>query len=214
MGAAGLQGQDPVGEPPMLPVGWRVSIETLGSEFFSLAERLEYATFVEEHYCATSGLRRTQEYESWRTSSVFHVVSNGSQVVGVVRALVGELNELPIGRFRMSESLPKDPVCEYASLAIAPDARSSGVSEALYRSVWQYAVGQETSGLVAIVERWLLTLLQHHYGFGFRQLGPSAWYMGGECMPIGATHEEITANLSSARPLLWNYLKEGTSRDP
>jgi ribosomal protein S18 acetylase RimI-like enzyme len=200
--------EDPVGVPPRLPTGWQVSIEPFGSERFGEAERLEYSTFAEEGFCRQSALQRAEEYEPWRASSVFHVVSNESRVVGVVRVLIGAYMDLPIGHFQTTESLPSDPVCEYASLAIDPDARSTGVAEALYRSVWRHAVDRGASGLVAIVEEWLLDLLRSHYGFGFRQLGPSEWYMGGECIPIGATHEEITALLPATRVALWSYLNE------
>jgi hypothetical protein len=144
--------------------------------------------------------------------STFHVIAHGESVKGVVRSIIGDYPDLPVGHFDTDVPHPTGPVCEYASLAIEPGARGcSGVAEALYRSVWQFAVRAEASGLVAITEQWLLDLLRDHYGIPFRQLGPSEWYMGGDCIPIGSSNRSIAQVLSRTRPSFWRFLCDDTS---
>lgn len=197
-----------------MPDGWTVGMVWHGDHLFDEAERLEYQSFVAEGFCGTSDSGRVGEYEPWREWSVFHVVKdNDDQLVGVVRGLVGEFRDLPVGHFVTTVEVPPNPVYEYASLAVVKEGRSLGVAEALYRSVWNHAVRCGVGGLVAIVEEWLLNLLTDHYCFGFERLGPTEWYMGGHCLPAGGQLARISCQLPDERPKLWSFLTETLSAD-
>ena len=197
---------DPVGKPHELPAGWQVVMAAKDHHLFKRAEALEYETFVTEGFCMAEPHHRVVSYDRWRDQSTFHVALEGDDVKGVIRCIIGTFEDLPIGHFKITDDVPPDPLCEYASLAIGASARSFGVAEALYRSVWQHALRESTSGLVAIAEEWLLDLLRDHYGFGFHAVGPAEWYMGGDCLPIVASHAEIVERLPSERPGLLRYL--------
>lgn len=148
----------------------------------------------------------TTHGEQSPAESTFHVVTTGERVLGIVRTLVGAFSDLPIATFEAEWE--SDAVLEYASLAVAADARKLGITEALFRSVWHQA-WQAGCGVVAITEEWLFKVLRDHYAFNFRQLGPSKWYLGGECLPIGATYTAAYQRLPLERPKLWSYLLEG-----
>jgi len=175
---------DSVPVPPDLQSGWTVK-QAEGAEV-AAAEELEYRVFTDAGFCERSPKRRVPDFEKWRDYSSFQVaVDPNGEVCGTVRTMIGDYEHLPVGSFERELEYPADPVLEYASLALDPDHRGTGVSEALYRAVWSQAVRHNAGGLVAIAETWLLDLLNDVYNFGFVQLGPSRWYMGGECLPIG-----------------------------
>lgn len=185
-------GFDVVPVPPQLPDGWKA--ETAGGSHIAVAERLEYEVFLEAGFCAESFSGRVGEYEPWRSGSRFMVVLDDTRTVrGTVRYLIGRYEDLPVGSFPAEAPRPPDPLLEYASLAVPVGSRGTGVTEALYRAVWLEAMRRGARGVVAIGEQWLLDVLNGVFSLGFSQLGPSRWYMGGECFPMGTT---ITAVLS------------------
>jgi GNAT superfamily N-acetyltransferase len=149
------------------------------------------------------------EYDPWRPLSRFAVVvSDTGGLCGAVRVLVGAYQDLPAGRFDRDRAWPDDPVLEYASLAVDPTVRSTGVAEALYRQVWQDAVRAGARGMVCIGEDWLFKILNDTYGFGFEPLGPSRWYMGGECMPMGVDIGELAVRLEE-QPSFFSWVSTG-----
>lgn len=182
---------DSVPVPPDVPVGWRTTDATPAQALE--AERLEYEVFLAAGFCDPSPQHRAHEFDPWRGTSRFQVVvSPDGTVQGAVRLMVGAYAQLPVGAFERTVPVPADPVLEYASLAVSADQRRTGVAEALYRAVWQQALREGVEGIVAIGEGWLVEILNGVYNFGFRQLGPSRWYMGGDCFPMGT---EISALL-------------------
>ena len=201
----GLPPFDAAPVPPPLHPGYRVG--RASGHHLSEAERLEYSIFVELEYCRPSSELRSMEYEPWRSESVFQVVvDDQDSVVGTVRTLFGEYDHLPVGKFERTHELPADPVLEYASLADPPGHRAQGVAEELYRAVFQDAVRLGAAGLVALGERWILDFLNGTYGLGFRQLGPSRWYMGGDCFPMGVGLSDLIRRLARSQPSFLQYL--------
>ncbi len=199
---------DYVGRPKDPPVGCFVGIA--GSGLAERARRLEYEVFKEQGYCASADDGRVSEYGPWEDQSRFHVVvTSEDQLIATVRTTAGSYDELPVGKFERWESYPANPVVEYASLVVPRDARGAGGAEALYRSVVHEAVAIGAHGLVAIGEQWLLDLLNDVYDFGFRQLGPSRWYMGGECFPMGTSMTDLWSHLRSRQPTLYHWFMEG-----
>lgn len=139
---------------------------------FEPAERLEYEVFEEIGFCRTSSLGRVEEFDEWRDRSEFRVVTDDADVIkGVVRVLLGQYDDLPIGSFPKYRDYPPDPILEYASLAVPVDVRRSGVAEALYRGVWQDAIRSGAGGIAGIGAPWLLDILNGVYNFGFERTG-------------------------------------------
>ena len=185
---------DTVPVPPDLPPGWRVV--GAGDSHVDDAERLEYEVFLAAAFCEASAESRVAEFEPWREASAFEVVlSETGEVRGAVRIIVGPYDLLPVGKFGRDRPWPDDPVLEYASLAVSTRERGAGVAEALYRAVWQQSLRLGVEGIVAIGESWLLDILNGVYDFGFQQLGPSHWYMGGDCFPMGTSIRDLIARL-------------------
>lgn len=204
------------GRPPAMAPGYRSTLIRTGDERFEEAERLEHDVFVASGYCDPSPLRRVREYDPWRDVSAFAAVEDiyGGRLVGSVRVMSGPYRDLPIGEFErdLDDSLD-DPVCEYVATAVAPEARAQGVAEELWRSVWIHARRGGVAGLVGLVDPWLHERLNEYYGFTFRQLGRSRWYMGGEVRPIGTGLPELEANLLATRHELWSWLLEPWTND-
>lgn len=199
---------DWVGRPKDPPPGAFVGLA--GGGLAERARGLEYEVFAEQGYCEPSVDGRVAEYDKWEDASRFHVVVAGADdLIATVRTTAGRYNELPVGKFERWDAYPPDPVVEYASLAVPRTARGAGGAEALYRSVVHEAVAIGAGGLVAIGEQWLLDLLNGVYDFGFRQLGPSRWYMGGECFPMGTSMADLWVHLRTRQPTLYGWFLEG-----
>ena len=187
-------GFDKAPVPPSLPAGWVT--ETATGARISEAEHIEYEVFRAAGFCESSPLGRVREFEPWRSDSRFKVVLEPDGVLhGTVRYLVGPYHDLPVGSFPAVAGGLADPVLEYASLAVPEHARGTGVSEALYRAVWLEAMRQGVGGVAAIGESWLMQILNDYYDLGFEQLGPSRWYMGGDCFPMGTTLPAVLSRL-------------------
>lgn len=180
-------------QPPGLPEGWVLT--TADDELFPTAERIEYEVFLESGYCAESPTGRAVEYDPWRDISRYWIVKNAEgDIRGVVRVIHGTYEDLPVSVFERDTTFPEDPLLEMASLAVLPDERSTGVAQELYRGAFMDAVRSGMSGVVGIGELWTLKLFTD-LGLPFRQLGPSRWFMGGNCIPIGASIKEILDGL-------------------
>ncbi len=202
---------DWVGRPKDPPVGAFVGLA--GGELAARARGLEYEVFAEQGYCEPSVDGRVTEYAKWEAASRFHVVvTDADELIATVRTTAGCYDDLPVGKFERWDSYPPDIVVEYASLVVPRSARGAGGAEALYRSVVHEAVAIGAGGLVAIGEQWLLDLLNGVYDFGFRQLGPSRWYMGGECFPMGTSMADLWVHLRTRQPTLYAWFLEGIDR--
>lgn len=189
-----LRDTDSVPVPPQIPEGWQVAVAE--DRLVHEAEQLEYRTFMAAGYCEPSETSRVVEFEPWRDASEFvTVLSPDGHVQGAVRMVVGDFGDLPAASFERYESFPPDPLLEYASLSVSPECRKSGVAEWLFRAVWQQMLRHGAAGMVAIGEQWLLETLNEVHGLGFQQLGPSRWYMGGDCFIMGTDTTSLIARL-------------------
>jgi hypothetical protein len=209
--------RDWVGRLRGAPTGSWVGIAE--GELAERARLLEYEVFVEQGYCEADPDGRIAEYRPWEDRSQFHtVVGPDGRLIAAVRTTMGSYAGLPVGKFERWDEYPPDPVIEYASLVVPKGARGLGGAEELYRSVVHQALRTEAGGLVAIGEQWLFDLLNDVYDFGFRQLGPSRWYMGGECFPMGTSMEHLMQHFREDQPTLHDWFLEGLDvidlRDP
>lgn len=196
--------------PPPLPSGERiVCVYPCEGSLWSACEALEYQTFLSCGYTEESPLHRVNEYESWRERSCFHAqLSKSGHPLGVIRACTGDYADMPLGKLNREilPAFPCDPVCEYATLATDPAYRGTGLAERLYRSVAAEAKRDGANGLVAIVDPWLLELLVSHYGFPFRTLGSSQYYMGGNVIAIGMDLVEVYVHVRDRLPAFHDWL--------
>lgn len=198
------------GRPVPLPEDYAVGLISEGHELYPRAEALEYQVFLASGYVEPNEAMRVLEYDEWAGVSQFlAVVDDQGHPVGVVRVLIGNYATLPLAKLERTDSSIDDPVCEYASLAVDPAKRSTGVAEELYRAVWRHAESEGATALVALVDPWLHDLLREYYGFPFESLGPSKYYMGGDVRPIGMTVAIPYEVLPESRPQLWEWLLEG-----
>jgi hypothetical protein len=199
---------DWVGRPAPPPEGCFVGVAT--GDLVERARRLEYEVFVEQGYCDPSPVSRIAEYGPWEHRSQFHVVvSPADELMAAVRTTIGSYDSLPVGSFRRDDEYPAGEVLEFASLVAPRSARGAGGVEALFQSVLQDTILRGLDGLVAIGEQWLLDLLNDVYDFRFRQLGPSRWYMGGECFPMGTSMRDLLRHLSANQPTLLDWFLDG-----
>lgn len=198
------------GRPAPLPDGYETVLVSYGESLYSAAEDLEYSIFLASGYVEPNDQQRVLEYDPWLEVSKFiAVIDEDLQPVGVVRVLIDAYDALPVAKLERTDFTLIDPVCEYASLAVSPTKRSTGVAEELYRAVWFHAQEHGATALVAIVDPWLHDLLRDYYGFAFERLGPSVYFMGGDVHPIGWSVAEPYTSLPSTRPELWAWLLEG-----
>jgi N-acyl-L-homoserine lactone synthetase len=195
--------------PPPLPEGYE-SLVVVGGELALQAVELEYQVFTDADFFPKTASGRIEDYDPYTSRSLFHVVTNADQrVVGMVRSLIGPYGSLPIGRYADSPwaNCPVDPVCEYASLAVAPGERGDGVAEELYRSVFALAWNSRASGLVALVDRWFHELLNSYYGCSFELIGPEVEFSYGTVIPIGVSWTSLELHMSRHAPEFWQWLK-------
>ncbi len=198
------------GRPRPLQDDYEVGMISSEHDLYRLATRLEYEVFLASGYIKPNAAGCVLEYAEWNALSKFlAVVDVNRQPIGVVRVLLGDYSALPLAKLERTDYSLADPVCEYASLAVDPSKRSTGVAEELYRAVWRHAEHEGATALVALVDPWLHSLLRDYYGFPFEQLGPPMYYMGGDVRPIGMAVDIPYEVLPSTRPELWDWLCEG-----
>lgn len=185
------------GRPADLSPGLRMEV-VAGGPLLDRAEEFVYDVYRQVGYCRSSSRKRVEELQRWSDRSVFHVVADEADVVvGTVRTVVGEYDELPIGQFLRNDFRHSDPVCELGALAVEASARSTGVIEHLYRAGWLDAARSGSSALVAVIEPWLLDVFISSYGLAFEQIGEGQDYLGGYSVPtafplIPRTYEVLT----------------------
>lgn len=171
------------GRPADLSPGLRME-EVVDGPLLDRAEEFVYDVYRHVGYCQASSRKRVEELQRWSDRSVFHVVADESDVVvGTVRTVLGQYEELPIGQFARNDFRHSDPVCELGALAVEASARSTGVIEHLYRAGWLDAARSESSALVAVIEPWLLEVFISSYGLAFEQIGDGKDYLGGYSVP-------------------------------
>lgn len=159
-----------------------------------------------------------------RTSpTAFHVVLDvDGRCLGVASTTVGDLAELPIGHALRAEGVDLGaepplvgPVCELVSIAVAPSAETTGVTEVLYRACYRRARMMGAANLAVALEPWLLDILQERYGVPFAAIGPILSYGGRDLLPVGGRLDDLVYGVGATRPHFLQFLEEGLAlRDP
>ena len=147
------------GRPPPIPDGYTMTLASHGHPLFASMQRLEYEVFLGAGYVDDNDTDRVLEYDPWlEMSKLLAVLDDNEEVVGVVRVRLGPYAALPLAKIERRVFGLADPVCEYASLAISPHARSTGVAEELYRAVSKAQVPVTRPDLAA----WMFGATSRH----------------------------------------------------
>jgi GNAT superfamily N-acetyltransferase len=72
---------------------------------------------------------------------------------------------------------------EVGTLAVVEAHRGSDVGLHLYREALRLSLQEGVTAWVAVLEQWLLEHMAAS-GFHFEPMGPSRYYMGGECLAV------------------------------
>jgi hypothetical protein len=203
------------GRPADLQPGHRL-VTITGGDRWMQAEAFVYDIYRKIGYCEESPRNRVEELARWNEQSRFHaVIDDDDEIIGVIRAIFGPYNELPVGQFTRFDDRDPDPVCELSSLTVRTDMRSTGVIEHLYRAGWLDALVTGSRAVVALIDQWLFDVFHATYCLPFRVIGVSEKYMGSEPMPVGmplgGEHYRSTAERN---PEFWAWTLEAlTSTD-
>lgn len=185
---------------------------------FAAARRIEDQLRLDAEVPRLPGSHRASQ-----SPTTFHVACDGTRrPLGVGCSTVGPLAELHLGLAMAAAGQPlpgpdvlPEPVCEFASLAVARDAgahRITGVTETLYRSFYRHAVASRARSLALAVEPWLFDILGEEYGIPLHVLGPSLELGGRDLVPAGGIIEDLEAGVAAANPEFAAFL--GIGRRP
>ncbi|HEU5150260.1 MAG TPA: hypothetical protein VFU19_07170 [Iamia sp.] len=199
----------PSGRPDPLPPGCRM-VTITGGDLWMEAEAFVYDSYREVGFCEPSPRRRVEELARWHDASTFHaVLAEDDSIIGTIRTITGDYDDLPIGKFTRTDFRHPNPVSELSSLTVRSDVRSTGVIERLYRAGWIAGCRAGTSATVALIDDWLLDVFHQTYRLFFKVVGEAQPHMGGEPIPVALTHgDETYLPLLQQNPGFWAWLLE------
>jgi len=198
------------GRPLDLLPGHRL-VRVTGGDDWLKAEAFVYEMYVKIGYTDPSPRHRVEELALFDTRSIFNVVMDEDDtVIGTIRNIYGNYNDLPVNQFDRTDHADPDPVCELSSLVVDPTQRSTGVIEHLYRAGWRDAWRSGSSAVVALVDDWLFDVFKETYRLPFRRIGVAQHYMGTDPVPV-ALPLQAAAYLNQVRenPQFWAWTLEG-----
>lgn len=197
----------------LLPGHHLLTITTDDTEMWDRAERFVYDIYREVGYCEASERGWVEELARWTDRSTFHaVIDDVEGIIGTVRVICGQYDDLPVGKFQRTADPLRDPVCELSSLTVRNDVRSTGVIEHLYRAAWLDSFRTGSSAVVALIDDWLLDVFTGTYHLPFAVVGEAEDYMGGRPLPVampltGSAYDELAAS----NPDFWRWTLEAVS---
>lgn len=159
------------------------------------AETLEGLKLVNKRYCEKGYLPETEAGKVFEDEYIKHskyiVAKDGDRVVGVIRIVEHSEAGLPVlNEFtlfeREKERLRKYPagsLVELGNLAAEP---GQGIASGLYKEAYRYCIKNRKTPLAALGEDLMEKLIDKYWfsGIGYRRLGESKFYIGGDCAPI------------------------------
>lgn len=184
-------------------------VEDRTSELWDRAERFVYEVFRISNFCEPSPRQWVEETEPYRPGSRLHVISEGDELVGVIRTFVGTYQELPIGQFPATIDVPDDSLIEIGSLAVSSTMRGLGVANELHRSAVQDAIRMGVPAFCMLVEPWSIDFFRDVYGLPLVQTAPAQDYMGSLTVPAIADMATTLHTLATEMPALYEWLVEG-----
>jgi GNAT superfamily N-acetyltransferase len=196
--------------PDPLDTGLAVHHVNPYSELGDKAEQFVYANYRERGYCAVSSRSWIEEIQPWRDGSTLHVITEGTEVLGVIRTVVGEFHELPVGQFDLVADLePGTQLLDGGSLAVKFDYRGFGLATELYRQWIQFGIRHRVDGFAMMMDDGMVEIMRKYYALPTHTLAERRQYMGGDIEPLVVWMDEMLEALARQRPALYRYAIEG-----
>lgn len=174
------------------------------------AEQFVYANYRERRYCGVSSRSWIEEIQPWRDASTLHVITDATEVLGVIRTVVGEYHELPVGQFELAADLePGTQLLDGGSLAVKFDYRGFGLATELYRQWIQFGIRQRVDGFAMMMDDGMVEIMRKFYALPTHRLAERRQYMGGDIEPLVVWMDEMLEALAKHRPALYRYAIEG-----
>jgi hypothetical protein len=184
-----------------------------GDPLWDAAERFVYRIFRVSGFCEESPREYVEETEPWRADSQLHVITEGQEIVGVARTILGTFEELPVRQFDTDVPIPSGTLCEIGSLAVRPTLRGLGVANELHRRSFLRGLHEGIEGICCLIDDWMFDFFRSHYGLPVRALGPARSFMGGEVVPTGMWVPEMLHVLYRTRPNVYRWTVEDLHPD-
>ena len=176
--------------------------------------KLEKAAVLEQAVWYEKGYGSLDEYQEHIADSRTFASFDGEECVGVVRIFGGSKNlppfvELPFYDEDLRESIAEE--CkqgvteELGTIAVATGARNGLVSKKLWRMAYRDAHARRIKSWGIVMEPERVQKMNKHFGFTFRQLGPTVDYQGGMCAPHIMEFKEVDKNMRENFPKLADW---------
>jgi hypothetical protein len=177
------------------------------------ARSLEHDVFVAEGFIARSAGRVVEEYEHLDGQSRWYLAERDGEAAGVLRMIASAPSLVPaVHSFSvepaMRSELEQQRYAEVGTLALAERHRGTDTGLHLYRAAYRDSVREGVTAWVGVLERWLLEHLVS-FGFPFAAMGPSRYYMGGDCLPVVMLFRDVDPTLGRADPALHAWMTSG-----
>jgi GNAT superfamily N-acetyltransferase len=173
------------------------------------AERFVYETYRDHGYCRESPRQWVEEVEPWRARSTLHVVCDGDELLGVLRTIVGEIDELPVSQFKRTAPMRDGLLLDGGSLAVKPDFRGVGLATELYRHWIEVGIRRRVEGFCLLMDDGYIEVMHALYALPTHPFAERQRYMGGDIQPLVVWMDEMLESLARSRPLLYKYAVSG-----
>jgi GNAT superfamily N-acetyltransferase len=175
------------------------------SDLGDRAEQFVYDTYRVSGFCKESPRRWVEETDPWREGSTLHVVTDGDDVLGVLRTMVGEFRELPVSQFDPCIPMRSGRLVEGGSLAVKADHRGLGIANELHRLMFRIGIEEGVEGWAMLIDAWMADFLREVYVFPTHVFSERRQFMGGMIEPIVVWVDELLVEMSSRRPALYRH---------
>lgn len=188
----------------------RVFQLTVDPQKLARAAELEQSIWYEEGYGSLS------EYAENITNSRTFTAFDENRCVGVARLFEGTkrlppfVSEMPFydknEQSQISESCRSGETEELGTIAVDKQFRNGLIFENLARLSYRDAFyGRHMKYWGIIMEPERVKRMNRHYGFTFKQLGPTVDYQGGLCAAHIMDLQEVNDNMSEKFPEIYNW---------
>jgi predicted GNAT family N-acyltransferase len=169
------------------PGSVRVRLATEPADLLT-ARALEHDIFVAEGFTPASEHRVVEEYGYLDGQSRWLLAERDGEAAGVLRLMAAEPRLVPAMHHfppfpGAHDVLVGERYAEVGTLAVVEAHRGSDVGLHLYREALRLSLQEGVTACVAVLEQWLLEHMAAS-GFHFEPMGPSRYYMGGECLAV------------------------------
>lgn len=196
--------------PAGLEPGYAVSILTdQDCESWDEAERFVYREYRKIGFCQDSPREWVEEISQFRSCSELVTIRQDDRIVGVIRTMQSEFDNLPIGQFGRHTEVPEGDLLEFGSLTVEPGHRGLGIVNELHRQAVQATMIKGLSAFCMLVEPWSIDFYSDTYGLPLVQTAPARDYMGSITIPAYVRIDAMLENFIRNWPLLFEWITEG-----